>query len=82
MAFRDGQELLYVPGRYLITNGTDASREHIQCQPDTRPVCETHSCPHPGTIVNKGLINKFHNMLKMGIYVKYVYHIKNWNSAE
>ena len=45
----------------------------------TRPVCKTHSCPHPGTIVNKGLINKFHNMLKMGIFVKHVYHIKNWN---
>ena len=48
----------------------------------TRRVCETHSCPHPGTIVNKGLINNFHNMLKMGICVKHVYHIKNWNSAE
>ena len=28
------------------------------------------------------LINKFHNMLKMGICVKHIYHIKNWNSAE
>ena len=30
--------------------------------------------PSTGTIFNKVLINEFHNMLKMGICVKHVYH--------